>query len=183
MNPPPIGEGLSFGWTTLKERYQALLVPFLCAFVVGFIPLVGGFFALPGLLLVSLKAVRGETPEPNDGFIGFQAIMDNLIMGLLQISGLILCCVGAWVTQAVFLPGTLLIVDKGMGWSDAKDRCMEELRPNLWAWVLYTLVLGLVGASGMLLCGIGMLVTMPIATIGWAYAYDKTLGAAAPRRS
>jgi hypothetical protein len=180
MNPPSIGEGLSVGWNTLKEHYQALLVPMLCAFVLSFIPIVGGFFALPGMLLVSLKILRGQTPEANDGFVGFQALMDNLVMGLLQICGVIACCIGGWVTHGLFLLGTLLIVDKGLSWSDAKDRCMEEIWPNILPWVLYVLVLGLVGASGIILCGIGIVATLPIATIGWAYAYEKTLGA--PRR-
>jgi len=38
-------------------------------------------------------------------------------------------------------------------------------------------VLGLVGAAGAILCGVGLLITLPIATIGWAYAYEQTFGA------
>jgi|SRR5579862_2651186 len=180
MNPPPIGEGLSVGWNTLKTNVSVLVVPFLCAIILNFIPIVGGFFAMPGMLLVSLKILRGQTPEANDGFVGFQAFMDNLMMGILQIAGALLCCIGAVITQALFIPGSLLIVDKGLGWSDAKDRCLDEIKPNLMAWIIYTFVLGLVGASGMILCGIGIFVTLPIATIGWAYAYEQTLGA--PRK-
>jgi hypothetical protein len=180
MNPPPIGEGLSVGWNTLKENVSTLAIPFLCAMILNFIPIVGGFFAIPGMLLVSLKVLRGQTPEPADGFVGFQAFMDNLVMGLLQLSGAILCCIGAIITHALFIPGSCLIVDKGLSWSDAKDRCMEEIKPNLMAWIVYTLVLGLVGGSGAILCGVGVFVTLPIAVIGWAYAYEKTLGA--PRR-
>jgi uncharacterized membrane protein len=161
----------------LKERYQELLVPYLCALVLGFIPIVGGFFALPGLLLVSLKVLRGQTPEPNDGFVGFNRLVDNLVMGLLQIVGLIACCIGVWVSQGLFLPGTLLIVDKGLDWNAAKDRCMEEVKPNLLQWVLYNLVVGIVGAAGMILLGVGIILTLPIATIAWAYAYEKTFGA------
>jgi hypothetical protein len=178
MNPPPIGEGLSVGWNTFKNNYNVLLIPLLCAFAVGLIPIVGGFLALPGMLLVSLKVLRGQTPETGDGFVGFQAFVDHLVMGILQALGLIACCIGVYVTQALFLPGTLLIVDKGLGWSDAKDRCLEEIKPNLLAWVLYTFVLGLVAAAGLIACGVGIFVTLPIATIGWAYAYDQTLGAA-----
>ena len=36
-------------------------------------PLVGGGLAMAGLMHVSLKALRGQTPEPADGFIGLQA--------------------------------------------------------------------------------------------------------------
>jgi len=175
MNPPSIGDGLSAGWNTLKANPGGLAVPFLCALVLGFIPVVGGFLALPGLMLVSLKALRGETPEPKDGFVGFEAIVDNLILGVLQIVGLIACCVGVYVTQALFIPGTCLVVDKRMGWSDAKDKCMEAIWPNILPWTIYTLVMGLVATAGILACVVGIVVTLPIASIGLAYAYEQTL--------
>jgi hypothetical protein len=169
MNPPSIGEGLSVGWNTFKEHWKVLLIPYLCAMVAGIIP----FFAIPGLMLVSLKVLRNETPEPADGFIGFKALVDHLMMGILQIVGLIGCCVGVYVTQALFIPGSLLIIEKGIGWSEAKDQCLEAIKPNLFPWVIYFFVTGIVGGLGSILCGVGIFITLPIATIAWAHAYEQ----------
>ncbi len=175
MNPPPIGQALSAGWNAYKANMVPILVGTLCASLLSLIPFVGQLLAMPGFLLVALKGVRGQLPEPADGFIGFQALVDNLVIGLLQIAGLLLCCVGAWVTQGIFVPGGFLIVDRQQTWQQAKDRCMAEIAPNWLAWTLFTLVTGLVGASGVLLCGIGVFFTLPVATCAWAYAYEQTL--------
>lgn len=178
MNPPPIGEALSAGWATFKANMMPIVIGTACALILSLIPVVGQFLALPGAFLVALKAVRGQTPEPADGFIGFQALVDNLVIGLLQIVGLLACCIGAWVTQAVFIPGMFLIVDKNNNWQTAKDTCIAQIWPNWMAWTIFTLVTGLVGSSGMLLCGIGIFFTLPIATCAWAYAYEQTLAKA-----
>ncbi len=178
MNPPPIGEALTVGWEKFKENMVPTIVAMLCAMLLGLIPVVGGFLALPGICLVSLKVLRGQLPEPRDGFVGFTQPMDNIVLGLFQILGLIACCIGVYVTQAIFVPGTFLIVDKSMTWSDAKDRCMEQIKPNWVAWTIFFFVVGLVGGLGSILCGIGILFTLPIATIALAYAYEQTLGKA-----
>lgn len=176
MNPPPIGEALSAGWNAFKENMGPVLIGMLCALLLGLIPFVGGFLAFPGMMLVSLKAVRGQAPEPADGFVGFSALVDNLVMGLLQVLGIVACCIGVYATQGIFYQGTLLIVDKGMTWSDAKDKCLAEIKPNWPAWTLFVFVVGLVGSLGVILCVIGVLLTLPIATCAFAYAYEQTLG-------
>jgi uncharacterized membrane protein len=178
MNPPPIGEALSAGWTAFKANMMPVVIGTLCAMLLSLIPFVGGMLAIPGLLLVGLKAVRGQTPEPADGFVGFQALVDNLVIGLLQIAGLLACCVGAWVSQAVFIPGSFLIVDKNKTWQEAKDVCIAQIWPNWLGWTIFTLVTGLVGGSGAILCGVGIFFTLPIATCAWAYAYEQTLAKA-----
>lgn len=179
MNPPPIGEALSVGWNTFKENMVPILIGFLCACVLSLIPLVGGGLAFAGMMQVSLKALRGQTPEASDGFVAFQAAVDNIVMGLLQICGLILCCVGVYVTQGIFFPGTLLIIDKGMTWQQAKDVCLEQIKPNWLSWTLFTLAVGIVGSLGSILCVVGVFVTAPIALIAMAYAYERTLGGGA----
>ena len=178
MNPPPIGEALEAAWATYKKDYAAIAIATLCAMVLGLIPLVGGGLVMAGLMKVSLKALRGQTPEPADGFVGLQAPADHIMMGLLQIAGLLACCVGVYVTHAVFFPGTPLILEKGMDWNRAKDVCVERIWPNWGAWTVFTFVVGLVGASGSLLCGIGVIATFPLAGLALAYAYEHSIAPA-----
>ena len=76
-----------------------------------------------------------------------------------------------------------MICPAGMGWEQAKDECLARVKPNWGAWTLFTLAVGLVGASGAILCGIGVLFTAPIAMIALAYGYQRAFGAdAAPAR-
>jgi len=178
MNPPPIGEALGAGWNAVKAQMVPVIIGTLCALLLGIIPVVGGFLAMPGLLLVAQKALRGEKPEPADGFVGFQAAVDYIVIGLLQIVGLIACCIGVYVSQAVFIPGVFLILNKKSSWQEAKDVCIAQIWPNWLSWTIFTLVTAIVGSLGSILCGVGILVTLPIATCAWAYAYEQTLAKA-----
>lgn len=182
-SPPPIGEALGVGWKTLQQSPAPILIGMLCAMVVGLIPLLGAGLAFAGMMKVSLKALRGQTPEPADGFSGLSDnAIDHVVMGLLQLAGLLACCVGVYATQGLFFPGTLFILDRGMTWDQAKDACLAQVKPNWLEWTLFALVVGLVGASGAILCVVGVFVTAPVAMLAMAYAYEqafKTAPAAA----
>ena len=179
MNPPPIGEALGVGWNTFKANMVPIGLGILCAMVVGLIPVVGGGLAFAGFMKVSLKALRGQEPEAADGFAGFEATVDHIVMGLWQLVGILACCVGVYVSQAVFFPGTLLILDRQMSWSAAKDECMARMAPQWAAWTLFLVVVSLVASSGLILCGVGVLFTAPIGLIALAYAYEQTMGTGA----
>jgi hypothetical protein len=173
--PPPIGEALGAAWRAYQANMGPVLIGSLCALLLSFVPLVGGILAIPGMCLVALKAVRGQEPEPADGFVSFNAVADHLVLGLLQMVGGLLCCIGFYVTFALFLPGTFMAIEERLTWQQAKDRCMAEVAPHWLSWTLFGFVSGLVGATGILLCGIGIFFTLPITYLMWAYAYDRTL--------
>ena len=174
--PPGIGEALGEGWKAYKANLVPGLIGFLCAGVLGFIPVVGPFLAMPGYANVALKLVRGQKPEPGDGFIVFQqSIADHIIIGLLQIIGILLCFVGVLITQPLFVPGTFYILDKGMKWGEAKDKCLADVKPNLISWIIFFLITGIVALLGIILCCVGVLLTGPIAMCAVAYAYEKSL--------
>jgi hypothetical protein len=178
VSPPPIGEALSVGWKTFQQNPVPIHLGMICAMVIGLIPILGGGLAFAGAMRVSLKALRGQLPEPADGFAGLSNnAVDHIVMGLLQIVGMVACCVGVYVTQGIFFPGTLLILDRDMTWEQAKDVCLKQVKPNWVSWTLFVLVVGLAGASGMILCVVGVFFTAPIALIAMAYAYEKAFGA------
>jgi hypothetical protein len=180
LNPPPIGESLAVGWKTFQQNPAPIVIGMLGAMLIGLVPVLGGGLALAGMMKVSLKALRGQVPEPADGFAGLSDnALDHVVMGLLQIMGILACCVGVYVTQGIFFPGTILILERDMTWQDAMEACLKQVKPNWVAWTVFTLAVGLVGASGAIVCVVGMLFTAPIAMLAMAYAYEKTFGAAA----
>lgn len=162
------------GWKTLQQNPAPIFLGMLCAMLIGLIPILGAGLAFAGMMKVSLKALRGQAPEPADGFAGLSDnAIDHVVMGLLQLAGLLACCVGVYVTQGLFFPGTLLILDRGLTWEEAKDACLARVKPNWLAWTLFALVVGIVGASGMIACVVGVFVTAPVAMIAMAYAYEQ----------
>ena len=176
MQAPSIGDCLSDGWKAYKANWGAVLVGFLCAWVVRMIPVVGGFWMQAGLKKVALKAVRGQRPEPGDGFAAFDAPMDHLVIGLLEMLGLLLCCFGVYITVPLFNNAGFLIIDKRMTWSDAKAVCMSQVWSNFGGWWVLWFVTTFVGGLGIWLCFFGIFLTMPMAICAMAAAYDRTLG-------
>jgi hypothetical protein len=174
--PPPIGEAIQQGWIAYKANLGPVLLGTLCAMLCGMVPLIGGFLALPGMYCVALKAVRGQKPEPSDGFVGFKALGDHIIIGLLMALGILFCIVGVYLTRPLFLPGVFYVMDQKLSWSQAKDKCMAEVKPNLFSWLLFDFVIMfLAGFVGVLLCGVGVFFTAPWAACAIAYAYEKSL--------
>lgn len=174
--PPPIGEALSAGWNAYKANFSPVIIGTLCGMVCGFVPVIGQFIARAGIHNVSLKAVRGIKPEANDGFIGFKKIVDCILIGLLQACGVLACIIGLIVTQPLFLPGSYFLFDKDVTWSVAKDMCMERVKPHLMQWIIFHFVMGLVAMLlamvGVLMCCVGVIITVPIVNCAMAYAYD-----------
>jgi uncharacterized membrane protein len=178
VSPPPIGEALGVAWKTFQRNPVPIVIAMLCAMVVGLIPILGAGPAFAGMMKVSLKALRGQVPEPADGFAALsENAIDHVVMGLLQIAGLLACCVGVYVTQGIFYPGTLLILERRMTWEQAMNECLEQVKPNWLAWTLFTLVVLVLGSLGMLACFVGVLVTAPVAMIALAYAYERSFAA------
>ena len=174
--PPSIGEALGKGFEIYKANFGPVFVGTLCAMVCGMIPVIGPFLVIPGMCYVALKAVRGQKISAEDGFIAFKALGDHIVIGLLSMCGIILCFVGIFITQPLFRPGFFYILDKKMSWSKAKDKCMSDVKPHLFSWFWFEFITGLVPAlAGMLLCGVGIFLTLPIATCAMAYAYEKSL--------
>jgi uncharacterized membrane protein len=182
VDPPPIGESLSVGWKTFQQNPVPILLGMLCAMVIGLVPILGAGPAFAGMMKVSLRALRGDVPAPADGFAGLSDnAVDHIVMGLLQMVGLLACCIGVYVSQGIFFPGSLLILERNLTWDEARDVCWKQVKPNWLPWTLFALLAGLVGASGMILCFVGVLFTAPIAMIAMAHAYEKTFGASAAR--
>jgi hypothetical protein len=178
VSPPPIGEALNAGWTTFQANMAPIAIGCACAMLPGLVPVLGQGVAFAGMMQVSRKALRGEVPQPTDGLVGLSdQLIDHVVMGLLQIAGILACCIGLYVTQAIFYPGTLLILERGISWDEAKDACLQRMKPNALQWTLFVFLVGLVGASGMILCVVGVFFTAPVAMIALAYAYEKTFGA------
>lgn len=179
MNPPPLGEALSIGWERFKAQAMPLMLAvFLASLVMSVIPIAGVGLGMAGVLYAGLKALRGQTVEIGDAFIGFQRPMDHIMIGLWQIIGVLACCIGVMVTGPLFYQGHLLIIEKGMTWQQAKDTCMEHIKPNWLGWAIYGLVLGLVAQLGLVACIVGVFVTSAIQAVAMAYGYEQTLGKA-----
>lgn len=191
VDPLDVGACLGRAWELLKADFWGVLGGMLVLLllngalgVLSIIPVLGWIALVllgPPLALGAVTwfvaRARGGRPGVAVLFSGFSRFGESLglylVSGLLILVGLALC----------ILPGLYLALAWGAAFPLLADRrggfweCMEMSRQALTAhfgWLLLLwLVTALVAAAGILLCGVGLLVTAPLAYLAYAVAYVR----------
>ncbi len=196
-----VKEALLYGWKTFKKNWQFLVPVFVIVTVAGMIPswlhdwsdenmpsisfiftIIGWLVQMItsiGTLVIILKLVDKKKPEFTDIYSHYNLLLNyflgSLLYGLVIIGGLILLIVPGIIWGIKYQYTTYLIVDKKMSPMDAfkkSGKLTEGVR-----WKLFLLGLACVGltAIGMLIFGIGLIVTWPVIMLAGVHVYRKLL--------
>jgi hypothetical protein len=152
----------------------------LSSTVVGLLalgPLQGGGFGAVGL-----RAASGRSVELNDFFAGFtgpvwkKLVLSGLLVGAAVLLGSVLLVLpGLYLAMAsAYTP--LLVIDRDMDPWKAFKMSMQGVNAQLGRHVAVFVVLALVNAAGALACGVGVLVTLPLAAVTLAVCYGRVFG-------
>jgi len=180
-----IGSCVSRGWELVKANFLLtvgatfiVILAVAAASFVPFAPLVLGLVLLSGLDWLFLKLVRGQRTELADAFAGFSAVFVPLMLfsivgQTLTSIGFLLCILpGVYLTVIWMMFPGLLIMDKGLEFWPAMELSRKVVNRHWWAVFGLALVCLLLVLVGVLACGIGLLVTHPIAIAAVVYAYE-----------
>ena len=188
------GEWIQQGWELYKANIGVWIVASLLAIVISIATV--GILSGPmmaGMIWMALALVDKKDPKPQMGdvFKGFdyflQSFLFCLIWGIIMLAASFLLhliiCVGSVV--AIILPivletalmfGLFLIVDKKMEFWPASMLSLNVVKPNFFPFLGLMVVSMVIGHIGMIACGIGVIVTMPIAVCILAVAYRNVFG-------
>jgi hypothetical protein len=189
-----IGEAFARGWDLLVEHWVVMGVATalggLLLFGVGSIPVVGVaaafcmlFMVLGGVELAMLKLLRGERVDIGVAFVGFSPplvlplFLAGVVSSLLVSLGLMLCVLpGVYLAVCWLLYAPLLIADRRLDFWQALE-CSRRVVTRYW-WPSFGLFLlgNLVVLAGLLACGVGVLVSLPLALAAMVVAYAETFG-------
>lgn len=151
-----------------------IVVTWILSAVIFFVIFALAFILQAGVLRAGLGVTRGQTPSiemlKDTTNLG-PYILTVLLVGLGVMIGSILCILPGIAFGIVTAYAPLLSLDKGMGAVDAIKRSYEMVMSNLGQVLLILLVSYLVYYVGSLACGIGVLVTAPIALVMICYSY------------
>lgn len=193
-----IGDWLSEGWALIKDDILTFAVATLLAGVIGSITL---FICMPamtvGLFMMMFKKLRGETVAIGDVFQGFSkfgpafvafivvGIAGGLVAFILQfipILGQIASLVLVLVIGGAMFYLAQIIAATDMGGIEAIKASWEKTKPDVVMYSVTYLVYSIVISVGAIACGIGQLVTSPLAMAAMAIAYrdNFSLPGAAP---
>lgn len=136
--------------------------------------LVSAFF-MGGIYRMAFNQVRGRAVSIGDLFSGVDVFVPLLIaailMNIAMAIGFVLCVIPGLLLAACFMFTMPLIVDKSMGAVEAISLSFNTLKSQAFSALGFTLVIGLVIIAGMLACGIGIFVTLPIALVAIVLLY------------
>lgn len=179
MAAPDISACVSAGFSGLKKNPVTHIVSTLLVLFISGI----GFGLLTGPMVVGYMRMiktedEGGSIEIADVFKGFDSFVPALLavlVGSIVVSiGYMLCILPGLLLMAIIPTAAYLVA---VGENDgilALKRAWTAVKGNLLGAFLCMLVLGIIGNLGLILCFVGIIVTMPIAFIG-SYVMAKQL--------
>lgn len=174
-----VGAALKDSWELLKKWPLPIVLGTLIMTVIS--NFAGGLLAghfMGGVAILASKGFAGQEPELGDVFKSFEKFVDYLLVGIVMMLGLLACFVGVFVTSTLFIFAPVIIAETGADWKTALTQSKQLVMANLGDVIM--LILAGVGINilGALLCGIGMLITMPLYLLSISRCYQQLTGTA-----
>jgi uncharacterized membrane protein len=136
---------------------------------------------IAGLFKYYLKLIRREQAGVADAFSGFgpalgQLVLLGLVSGFLSLLGYCLCILPGIYLTVSWMFAIPLVIDRRMGFWEAMELSRKVVTKHWFLMFALQLVCGLLAACGLIVCCIGIFVSVPF---GWAtlmYAYEDIYG-------
>jgi hypothetical protein len=175
-----ISDVLRRSFDLYKENITTLLIATFLAFVISMFSvgiLAGPMFA--GLVLINLRLIDKRSPKPEIGdlFRGFDYFLPTLVyfilLGAALLAGMLFLSWLPFIGRMIFslylylvltvnLFSIFYIVERRMDVVAAIQKSFEFVRQNFWIFFAVSIVAGVAGSLGIIACGIGIIVTMPM---------------------
>jgi uncharacterized membrane protein len=132
-----------------------------------------------GLYRGALRVVDGRPFEPGELLQGWdktQVVIASVLIATAVGVGTVLCVVPGLVVAFLTQFTLLFVVDRGLPALDAVQASVSLVTRHLGASLAFYLLGAAVTLLGALLCGVGLLVTVPVVLIGYAYTFRRLQG-------
>ena len=147
--------------------------------IFGFISYALTLIIQSGIIKGSLAITYGRKINFNEMFSGLnfvQIIIASIIVGLATFVGLLLCFVPGLVVMFFTWFTLYFVVDKNMPALEAIKASVSFVNKNMGTLIGFFLAALVAYFVGALLCGIGLLVAIPVVIIAQAYTYRTLQG-------
>ena len=179
MAAPDIGTCVSAGFNGLKKDPVTHIVTTLLIGIVGSVT--AGLLTGPmmvGYMRMIKREDEGFKAEIADVFKGFDdfvpALLAVLLSSIVVGIGFMFCILPGLLIMALVPVATYLVAVGEKDGINAIKRAWDAVKANLMGAFFCGLVLAIVGSLGSFLCGVGIILTLPIAFIG-SYHMAKQL--------
>ena len=188
--PPPVprmnvpvqtSKWISEGWALVQADLGMFAVLTLIVAVIGsVVPVVLTGPMAVGFHIAVLRKQRTGKLELEDCFKGFDYFVPSLVASLLisifVTLGTLACIVPGLILHAMYLFTYLFILDKRLDFWPAMQASANLAKTDLVAFSMFALALIGLNLAGALLCGVGLLITLPISVAAVTAAYRDLVG-------
>ena len=193
-----IGSAISRGWALVMANLPVLAGATLLAWAIGvglgFVPIIGwvagvlaGSILHGGVLYMFVRRIRGEDVQLGNMFDGFNIaplplLLAGLLVGVLTALGFILCIAPGVYLAVGYLFVLPLVIDKKLDFWPAMEVSRQVVHKHWWSMFLFAIVLLLIVCLGVLACGFGLILAVPVVFAALSFVYEDLFGtkAAAP---
>ncbi|MBI2432732.1 MAG: hypothetical protein HYV26_07675, partial [Candidatus Hydrogenedentes bacterium] len=138
--------------------------------------LVMGPLAL-GLCKMGLTGARGGVVNFATLFEGRENIVNatlaNHFISIFVAIGFVFCFLPAFLVKALYLTTYFFMLEGPKDFWGAMESSRKFVMSNFVQWLIVTVVAAVLNIAGVCLCGVGVLVSMPVTVIFIALAYDQ----------
>ena len=196
-----VGSAISYGWKKFQENVgpfiilvlavfiaivvlnilQAVLTPnssgflaFFWSIALSIVVFIVSFIIQAGVYRAGLGVTRGQEPSVSmltetTNIVPY--ILTVILVGLGALVGFILCILPGFVWLIFMAYAPIIALDKGVGPGEAIATSFNYVKDNFGQVFLILLVSWLVYIAGAILCGVGLLVSIPVALVAIIYSY------------
>jgi uncharacterized membrane protein len=141
---------------------------------------VTGFF-VGGMIRMASNQLRGRAPRIEDLFsvtdVWFDLLLVGLLCGAATALGMALCVIPGFIVFGVLMLAIPLVVEGRLPATGAVIQSWRALKSQWLTATIFHVVLVVLSVAGMLLCGIGVLLTGPIYSLSIALLFREFFGA------
>lgn len=176
-----IGKWIGDGWNVISSDLLMLaLATLVFAILSSVVPIVLQAPMVVGMHIMLVNKMLTGRLDFGDLFKGFNyflpALLATLVMGIFIFIGMLACIIPGLVVGAMYLFTYLFILDRKMEFWPAMQASHEIVKKNYLGFTFFFLALALLQLAGALLCGVGLLVTIPLYYAAINVAYRDLVG-------
>jgi uncharacterized membrane protein len=176
-----IGKWISEGWNTISsELLMVILATIVVVLLSGVVPVVLQAPMVVGMhIMLFNKTLTGKL-DLGDLFKGFNfflpALLATLVVSIFVLIGTLACIIPGLVVGAMYLFTYPFIFDRKMEFWPAMQASHAIVKKNYLGFTFFFIALILLQIAGALLCGVGVLITLPLYFAAINAAYRDLVG-------
>ncbi len=182
-----IGSWISRGWDIVMADIGSFLLLgliYVAVIVVASGTVIGEWLVIGplqvGLFYIIFEKMRGKPINIGDIAKGFNffvaAVLSNILISVFSAVGFLLCIIPGLIVLALYIFTPALIVEKNLDFWAAMEESRKIVKEHLFEMTLFFFILSLINLVGLLLCGIGIIFTLPLSFAAVAVGYDELVG-------